>query len=464
MSKVVDEVLQSGKYHVYPEYKDSGVDWLGNIPFHWEKSRIGFEASIKARLGWKGLKADEYVEDGYIFLATPNIKGSEIDFNNVNYITKFRYDESPEIKINVGDVLVTKDGSTTGTCNIVRKLPSPATVNSSIAVIRPIRNLVSEYLYYFFLSPYTQSVIKLMQGGMGVPHLFQADLCEFNILLPPMNEQRTIAAFLDYETARIDRLIAQQQRLIELLKEKRQAVISHAVTKGLNPNAPMKNSGIEWLGQVPEHWDICLIKYKCDDITDGAHTSPETEGGQELFVSIKDIKDGVIDFERALLTSSESYQHLVKSGCQPFAGDILFSKDGTIGQTAVTPDGISFVVASSLIIIRPNRSVVRPSFLNFLLQSCATKEQVESFVKGAALRRLSIQNLLKVFGVFPSLYEQDAISGYLETTLAHYSELESKAFQAISLMQERRTALISAAVTGKIDLRGWTPPVEEAAA
>lgn len=280
MSKVVDEVLQSGKYHVYPEYKDSGVDWLGNIPFHWEKSRIGFEASIKARLGWKGLKADEYVEDGYIFLATPNIKGSEIDFNNVNYITKFRYDESPEIKINVGDVLVTKDGSTTGTCNIVRKLPSPATVNSSIAVIRPIRNLVSEYLYYFFLSPYTQSVIKLMQGGMGVPHLFQADLCEFNILLPPMNEQRTIAAFLDYETARIDRLIAQQQRLIELLKEKRQAVISHAVTKGLNPNAPMKNSGIEWLGQVPEHWDVCLIKYKCDDITDGAHTSPETEGGK----------------------------------------------------------------------------------------------------------------------------------------------------------------------------------------
>ena len=271
-------------------------------------------------------------------------------------------------------------------------------------------------------------------------------------------------AFLDYETARIDRLIAQQQRLIELLKEKRQAVISHAVTKGLNPNAPMKNSGIEWLGQVPEHWDVCLIKYKCDDITDGAHTSPETEGGQELFVSIKDIKDGVIEFERALLTSSESYQHLVKSGCQPFAGDILFSKDGTIGQTAVTPDGISFVVASSLIIIRPNRSVVRPSFLNFLLQSCATKEQVESFVKGAALRRLSIQNLLKVFGVFPSLYEQDAISGYLETTLAHYSELESKAFQAISLMQERRTALISAAVTGKIDLRGWTPPAEEVAA
>ena len=142
----------------------------------------------------------------------------------------------------------------------------------------------------------------------------------------------------------------------------------------------------------------------------------------------------------------------------------MFSKDGTIGQTAVTPEGISFVVASSLIIIRPNRDVVRPSYLNFLLQSCAVKEQVESFVKGAALRRLSIQNLLKVFGAFPDVYEQDAISRYLGAVLANYSELESKAREAISLMQERRTALISAAVTGKIDLRGWTQPAEEVAA
>lgn len=251
---------------------------------------------------------------------------------------------------------------------------------------------------------------------------------------------------------------------LELLKEKRQAVISHAVTKGLNPDAPMKDSGVEWLGQVPEHWDVCLIKFKCDGVTDGAHISPVTEGGQELFVSIKDIEDGKIDFDNALLTSPDSYQYLVKTGCQPFAGDILFSKDGTIGQTAVTPEGISFVVASSLIIIRPNRDVVRPSYLNFLLQSCAVKEQVESFVKGAALRRLSIQNLLKVFGAFPDVYEQDAISRYLGAVLANYSELESKAREAISLMQERRTALISAAVTGKIDLRGWTQPAEEVAA
>ncbi|WP_415837948.1 restriction endonuclease subunit S, partial [Serratia silvae] len=156
----------------------------------------------------------------------------------------------------------------------------------------------------------------------------------------------------------------------------------------------MKDSGIEWLGEVPDYWDVCLFKYKCKEVTDGAHISPETDGGEHYFVSIKDIKNGMIEFENALLTSEKSYDYLVKAGCMPLEGDILFSKDGTIGQTAITPSSIEFVVASSLIIIRPDRMMVTPEFLDFLLQSSLVKEQVESFVKGAALRRLSIINLL----------------------------------------------------------------------
>lgn len=289
----------------------------------------------------------------------------------------------------------------------------------------------------------------------GAKLLNQERIANAPFVLPPSEEQRTIAAFLDHETARIDRLIEKQQRLIELLKEKRQAVISHAVTKGLDPNVPMKDSGVEWLGQVPEHWCVCLIKHKCIEITDGAHISPVTEGGAEYFVSIKDIQDGVINFSEALLTSPESYAYLVKTGCMPFPGDILFSKDGTIGQTAITPEGVDFVVASSLIIIRPNRNAVRPQYFNYLLQSGLVKEQVESFVKGAALRRLSIQNLLKVFGTFPAVTEQQMICDYLDKSLLTFSNLEEKAIRAIELMQERRTALISAAVTGKIDVCNW---------
>jgi type I restriction enzyme S subunit len=208
----------------------SGIDWLGDVPAHWAVSYLGFEASIKARLGWKGLKADEYVAEGYIFLATPNIKGREIDMENVNYITKKRYEESPEIALEIGDVLVTKDGSTTGTTNVVRGLPRPATVNSSIAVIRRLGSLDSDYLYYFFKSEYTQNVIKRMQDGMGVPHLFQADLRKFRVLLPPMEEQASIAAHLEEAVPMLDDLFAKAQSAITLLKERRTALISAAVT------------------------------------------------------------------------------------------------------------------------------------------------------------------------------------------------------------------------------------------
>jgi type I restriction enzyme, S subunit len=450
-----------GRYRAYPEYKDSGIDWLREVPSHWGTSYLGFECSVKARLGWRGLKAEEYVDEGYIFLATPNIKGKEIDFINVDRITKERYEESPEIILLPGDVLVTKDGSTTGTTNVVRILNEPATVNSSIAVLRSIGGIQSLYLYYFFESDYTQNIINRMRGGMGVPHLFQADLRKFDILVPLHEEQVKIANFLDHETAKIDTLIEKQQQLIKLLKEKRQAVISHAVTKGLNPDAPMRDSGVEWLGEVPVHWDMCLIKHKCEEITDGAHVSPVTEGGEHYFVSITDIKNGAINFDGALLTSPDSYEYLIKTGCKPFPGDILFSKDGTIGQTAITPSDVDFVVASSLIIIRPHKDKVLSYYLDFLLQSGVVVEQVESFVKGAALRRLSIQNLLKVWGVFPPLSEQENICSYLVKALSKYDEIEAQAVELIRLQQERRTALISAAVTGKIDVRGWRAPDQE---
>jgi type I restriction enzyme S subunit len=130
------------------------VEWLGEVPEHWETSRLGFESWVRARLGWKGLKAEEYVDDGFAFLSTPNIKGTEIDFENVNFIGQHRFDESPEIKLREGDVLLAKDGSTLGTVNIVRALPRPTTVNSSIAVITPNARLSGVFLYYLFESSY----------------------------------------------------------------------------------------------------------------------------------------------------------------------------------------------------------------------------------------------------------------------------------------------------------------------
>jgi type I restriction enzyme, S subunit len=212
--------------------KDSGIEWLGKVPAGWGVKRMGFLTSVKARLGWKGLKASEYVDEGYIFLSTPNIKEKYIDFENVNYISAERYFESPEIMLQAGDVLLAKDGSTLGTANVVRTLPAPATVNSSIAVIRPNDGeiLDSIFLLFFVQSYFTQNIIQRIKGGMGVPHLFQEDLRNFIVLLPPLEEQRSIARYLEEKVGRVDYLMEQEEKAISFLQEYRTALISEVVT------------------------------------------------------------------------------------------------------------------------------------------------------------------------------------------------------------------------------------------
>ncbi|MBU3135579.1 restriction endonuclease subunit S [Clostridium gasigenes] len=212
------------------EMKDSGVEWLGEVPRSWGISRIKYEAKINARIGWKALKADEYVENGYVFLATPNIKGKKIDYTNVNYITKERYDESPELKLNIEDVLLTKDGSTLGTVNVVRDLEQEATVNSSIAVVRSNKNLNGIYLNYFIKSNYIQNRITLVKDGMGVPHLFQSDIKIFNVLLPSYDEQILISKYIDDKLVEIDNLINSTGQQIVKIKEAKQSLISEVVT------------------------------------------------------------------------------------------------------------------------------------------------------------------------------------------------------------------------------------------
>jgi len=210
--------------------RPSAMRWLGNIPADWRCVRLGVVASVKARLGWKGLTASEYIDSGNYFLSTPEIKSSEIAFGNASFITDERYFESPEIMLQVGDVLLVKDGATLGIVNVVRHLPGPTTVNGSIAVIRIKHYLLPSFLAYYFRSQYFQNIIQEVKGGMGVPHLFQSDIVKFKVLIPSSKEQSTIVTYLDQETEKIDKLVAKYRREVELLAEYRASLISHAVT------------------------------------------------------------------------------------------------------------------------------------------------------------------------------------------------------------------------------------------
>jgi type I restriction enzyme S subunit len=439
------------KYQAHPEYQESGEEWLGRVPSHWDVIQIKHLSVVKRGASPRPIDDQKYFdEDGeYAWTRIADVTASDV------YLMK-----APQKLSDLGSSLSVKLEPESLFLSIAGTVGKPCITGMKACihdgfVYFPELKIPNKFLFYVFAGEQAYKGL----GKFGTQLNLNTDTVGcIKIGCTTNDELESIVRFLDHETAKIDTLIDKQQQLIKLLKEKRQAVISHAVTKGLNPKAPMRDSGIEWLGEVPEHWDFCFIKHKCCEITDGAHVSPETEGGIHPFVSITDIKKGVINFENALKTTSKSYKYLIKTGCMPFPGDILFSKDGTIGQTAITPKAIDFVVASSLIIIRPNLIKVSPEYLNFLLQSGVVVEQVESFVKGAALRRLSIQNLLKIFGTFPPINEQEEISSCLINQLKKFDELEAKANNLITLQEERGTALISAAVTGKIDVRNWKAP------
>ena len=434
------------KRKTYPKYKPSGVEWLGDVPEHWEVKRLDFLATVKARLGWKGLTADEYVPEGFIFLATPNIKGEgDIDFQNVNYITAERYYESPEIMVKSGDVLMAKDGSTLGTTNVVKELPAPTTVNSSIAVLRPKSHLNSSFFFRWLTCSYLQSVIQSKKDGQGVPHLFQADMRKFAVLLPPLTEQRAIAAFLDRETGRIDALIAKKRELVERLKEKRTALISHTVTHGLPPDAakkaglpvnpPLRPSGVEWLGDIPEHWNTMSLKWHSRCHSGDGISTDDVSPDRTIERCIPVIGgNGVMGYCDRL---NCNHQVLVIGRVGALCGNVHH----IVSPAWITDNALVMQTDPATFVREYLAAVLRTRNLNELADKTA-----QPLITGTRIRSERVP--------VPPLPEQAAIAAYLDAETSKLDALISKLEETVERMQEYRTALITAAVTGKIDVRG----------
>lgn len=213
------------------EMKDSGDRWIGLFPSSWTTRRLNFSSWIRARLGWKGLKASEYVDNGYPFLSAFNIVNDKIKWENLNFINKYRYDESPEIKLSVGDILLVKDGAGIGKCARIDELPcGESTANGSLAVITANYFVDYRYLYYFMISKSFKDHTELLINGMGVPHFTQGEMKKIVIPIPPKSEQQAIVAYLDKQMQRFDSAISNCQRQISLLQERKQIIINEVVT------------------------------------------------------------------------------------------------------------------------------------------------------------------------------------------------------------------------------------------
>lgn len=446
------------RFAEYSDYRPSDHDWFPSVPEHWEVRKLA-HAFMQIGSGTTP-KTDrsEYYENGTI----PWVNTGDLDDGPLVHcakkITERATADYSTLKLYPRDALLfAMYGATIGKLGVLK---FPATVNQACCVFSGQSPISTRFLFYWFLG-LRQEILSLATGG-GQPNVSQDILRTLRVACPAKDEQKQIASFLDYETAKIDALIEKQQQLIALLGEKRQAVISHAVTKGLNPDAPMRDSGVEWLGKVPEHWDVKRLKHLFrEPLRNGVSPQTPTDGGTFTF-SIAAVRNGVVSIlnhlKHAQISAADSRRYLVEDrDVMMMRGNGSRDLVGSVGivhelpkQPCIYPD----------ILIRLRfSSEVDPRYGVFFLNSTVCRPQVAMGAKTAAgIWKVSGGTVSEFVVPVPPPEEQVAIREHLEATISEFDRLVDLAESQEELLQERRIALISAAVTGKIDVRSWKPP------
>jgi type I restriction enzyme S subunit len=439
----------------YPSYRDSGVPWLGQVPAHWTLTRLRFIARLnpsKSEIGnlppdteVSFLPMDAIGDDGSLRLdATRPLSAVEQGY------TYFRD----------GDLLIAKitpcfeNGKGALATGLLGGIGFGTT---ELIVVRPLPGrAVGAYLHWLFVGPdFRNAATAAMYGAGGQKRVPDEFVRDFVVAVPPPAEQRAIAAFLDRECGKMDALVAEQERLIALLKEKRQAAISHAVTKGLDPTAPMKDSGVAWLGEVPAHWEVVRgrrIFVERDE---------RSEDGDETLLTVSHLTGVTPRAEKTVYMfeaeTTEGYK-LCHRG--DLVINTLWAWMGAMGVTSEPG-----IVSPAYHVYTPTAEV-EPGYVNVLVRMGVFAREAERWSKGVWSSRLRLypEEFLKIEFPLPSLAEQQAITAFLDRECSKLDTLTNEAERAIALLKERRAALISAAVTGKIDVRGLVAPTEAKAA
>lgn len=435
------------KYKAYPEYKDSGVEWLGEIPGHWD---VFTGKRIFQSVRTPALKNDEQLAASQKFGVIPQSLMMQLNDSKVMLALKgtdsFRHVDENNFVISLRSFEGGIEHSKYSGC-----------VSPAYTVLKNTKPL--SYSYYRYLlkcAPFIaalQSSTDSLRDGKSINYEQFGAIC---LPITSVFEQNLIAAFLDHETAKIDNLIEKQKQLIEILKEKRQAVISHAVTKGLNPDVPMKDSGVEWLGEVPEHWDVAKLSFKYEVLL-GKMLDDKKITGKYLghYLRNTDVQWNQINTEELPTMDfrlEERERYSVKKG------DLLVCEGGEIGRSAIWNSETPCFYQKALHRLRPLGNNSETRFMFYVLYDAVKQGRFISGAGKATIAHLPAEAFKQYKFAFPPLAEQINIAKILDSYSELFNELEEKTIQQISLLQERRTALISAAVTGKIDVRDWVAP------
>jgi len=436
----------------YPNYKVSGIEWIGEIPEEWN-------VVLLKRVCDKITDGSHYSppteDNGYPYITVQNINGNNIDFKNCKFIAKDQYEllkrggAQPEIN----DILLTKDG-TIGKAIIIKE-KKDFVILSSIGLITPNINIISsDFLRYFLISGLNIDQMFSFIRGSALTRLTIKLINELIIAYPSKNdEQKAIADFLDQKTRQIDTLIEKKQKQIELLKEQRTAVINQAVTKGLDPNVKMKDSGIEWIGEIPEEWEIVRLKYISTIVNGSTPKSSITKywDGNIIWVTPNNfdkLKDKWIN---------DSLKKITEAGLNSCGTtitpeySIILSTRAPIGHIGITT--INTCTNQGCKTIVPEQSKCNYNFLYYFL--FIANDELQSLGQGSTFMELSSPNLKDFKISMPKINEQKAIATYLEQKTKQIDNLIKKIQSQISIFQEYRTSLISEVVTGKIDVRDY---------
>lgn len=441
----------------YSKYKDSDVHWIGNVPEHWDVSRLKNIFIIQKRIAGKlGLDV--------LSITNKGIKVKDIDSGDgqlSNDYSKYQLVLKGDFAMNHMDLLTgyvdisAFDGVTSPDYRVfTMKHPD---LDEPKYLLRLLQNAYHQKLFFPF--------------GQGSAHLGRwrlpaEEFKDFFFPRPPNTEQSTIARFLDHETAKIDALIREQECLIALLQEKRQAVISHVVTKGLDPDVPMKDSGVEWLGEVPAHWRVGKLRWYAT-IQGGVAKGKDYQDQKTVslpYLRVANVQAGYVDLtevKEIAVLESEIERYSLRHG------DVLMNEGGdndklgrgTVWRAEIEP----CLHQNHVFAIRPNGHLT-PEWLAMFTQSSRARSYFFLNSKQSTnLASISSSNVMNLDLPMPSVDEQERILQFLESELQQFTDLQKQADKGIQLLLERRSALISAAVTGKIDVRNWQPPVDESA-
>ena len=440
----------------YPSYRDSGHLWLQDVPAHWEVvagRRLFRQVRDPSVTGDQQLSASQ--KYGIIPQSLLMAREDQKVVLALNGVEGFKH-------VNVEDFVISLRSFQGG----IEHSAYAGCVSPAYTVLRPTYEQVPGYYRYLLkAAPYISALQTVTDGIRDGKNISYEQFGKVGLPLPPLSEQTAVVAFLDHETAKIDALLEEQRRLIELLKQKRQAEISHAVTKGLDPTVPMKDSGVGWLGQVPVHWALTRLKHRAEvkgRIGFRGYTTDDLVAPEEGAIALggANLGDGKLRLDDLTYLSWRKYHESPEIMVE--VGDIIMGQRGTCGKVSLVDVNIgSATINPSLVVLK--EVALNASFVRFALMADSAQRYLESFLSKTAIPMLTQEQIGNTPICEPPLDEQQRIAHYLVEETTRIDALIAETTSAADLLIERRAALISAAVTGKVDVRGVTAQQAEAA-